>query len=148
MVHNAEEFVNAVKEKNPMVNVNEDNAEFFYQKNVFYTVGNKFDGNIMWPEANPEYFEGVPSVHFFETQEDLTDYILSGEDPELTLHLSTYTPPKDFSLSNLYHDSGFSKTMENLGIPAAAGVGIFALYELVQYGLAIPTQGASLALPF
>ena len=143
VVNNADEFCSATGLRIE----GEEAAEQFY-KDHGIPFGSRFDGNIMWPKAYEEHFGNEPVNRFFETREELAEYILSGEDPNLQMYFNSYKPPKAFSLSNLYHDSGFASTMEKLGIPTAAGATLFVLYELVQYGLAIPTEGASLALPF
>ncbi len=138
VVHSADEF-------REVTGVNSNDAEWLYERHAAQ-YGNKFEGEVMWPEVYERNFEGAH--RYFSTREELAEYILSGQDPNLQMYLKNYKPPEAFSLTNLYNNSGFAKTMENLGIPAAAGVGLFALYELVQYGLAVPTQGATLALPF
>ncbi len=61
------------------------------------------------------------------------------------------TSMRSFAVMLGYKSTSCFNTIRNrcdeLGISVGAGLTIFALYELIQYGLAIPTGGASLVLP-
>ena len=146
--HPEVEVVHSAKEFSDLTGVRETTAADEYGNSVKAFFGQKYEGSVMWPEVYESTFSAEEGPRYFETREDLAEYILSGENPNLQIYFNNYTPPKPFSISNLYNESGFAKSMDKLGIPAAAGVTMFVLYELVQYGLAIPTEGASLALPF
>ena len=143
IVHSAEEYVEAVRNINPFADINVSNAADFYQR--YATVGpmsGAIEQPVLWPEADS-------MLHYFETNEALANYIISGQDPNLTSYYQEFAARSGSSDSYaLIQNSGLTNQIASaLGVSTEAAIVIFCLYELVQYGLAIPTGGASLVLP-
>ena len=139
VVHSAQEYYDAVKEltggRTPF---EVSGAEDYYKH--FNVSTEPSEQSIVWPEM--EEF----SNRCFETNKDLVNYVASGEDPNLTEFANDFI--EDMNKSSVGFDmSAVESICDELGISVGAGITIFALYELIQYGLAIPTGGASLLLP-
>ena len=139
IVHSAQEYYDAVKEltggRTPF---EVSGAEDYYK--YFNVSTEPSEQSIVWPEM--EEF----SNRCFETNQDLINYVASGEDPDLTEFANDFI--EDMDKSSVGFDmSAVESICDELGISVGAGITIFALYELIQYGLAIPTGGASLVMP-
>ena len=145
VVHSAEDFVQAVKEINPMAPVTVENAEFFYQQQNS-TPLRGIERPIIWPE-------GDTSIHFFENEQALANYIAEGGNPELNMYYNQFIQNGgNMSLlgqiERLYERSDYAEFMNKIGMGGAGAVMLFCLYEAAQYTLAAPTGGLTLALPF
>ena len=146
VVHSAEEYVEALHNINPLIDVNEENAQFFYQKQMDDALTKPYERNIIWPEADDR-------VRFFENEQELADYVVSGEDPNLNDYYNRFVQNDGnmgliSQLSHLSESPSYQEFMKKIGISGTGATILFCLYEVAQYGLAIPTDGLSLALPF
>ena len=146
IVHSAEEYVDAVHAMNPYAPVNTENAMTFYQNHMSTFFNHPTQASIIWPE-------GDDRVHFFETEQDLATHIASGENQELNMYYQRFIQDGgNLSLfdriGKIYERSDYAEFMNKLGIGGTGALVIFCLYEAAQYGLAAPTGGLSLALPF
>ena len=153
IVHSAKEFCEAVKSVNPTANITEENAELFYYNNLVRTRTRGEERNIVWPEAeaNITYEDGA--LHYFENEQQFADYLMQGTDSALQLYYSQFVQSNgDLSLfgqiQRAFNNSAISETLKKAGITGTGAMILFCLYEAAQYGLAVPTYGASLALPF
>ena len=154
IVHNSEEFVEAVR--------NTPDWSFFadkidvasarqYYKDITrysYLPGKQ---SIIWIENGTDIMYGG---HYFADEKELAEYILSGADPVLQQYHASYMSNNGIADYNEIYRSVNATTnnalgdfCQTLGVTAEVGVGLFCLYELAKLGLAIPTYGATLALP-
>ena len=144
VVHSAEEFTEAVEDLIG-AKLNFADAKRVYLSGVDLPAA---DRTIIWPELEQET-AGIIPVRYFETYGDLMNYVMSGEDKYLTGYYNEFAENygKDFDI-NINSSETFVETIANfLGVSTGTAGTLFLLYELAQYGLAIPTGGASLALP-
>ena len=142
VVHNEEEFMDAINSINPSVRV--DDPVFFYQKFVSQFTGRTADQQIVWPEQDA-------NAHYFATDEEFLQYVQSGQESALSDYFNDYIAHdgKEYfaRLGDVFSSEGIAELSSTLGISTELAIFMFAAYEALQYGLAIPTGGASLALP-
>ena len=145
IVHSPEEFVKFVEENRPLVHVTVEEAEDFYLKNVMNQGAGLAGYSVIWPE--------IDSVtKYFATETDLVNYILSGENYELTRAFNNFVNQGgNMSLlqriANAYNPDTFAEYASKVGLSSTMGTLLFVLYEALQYGFAGPTGGLSLVLP-
>lgn len=132
VVNSPEEYVDAVKNINPDVNINLENAADYYLR--FKSMINLTEQPVVWPSIDP-------SCRYYATTEELANHIVSGEDELLTNYVV------DFANTNSLSLESFGSIFESLGITGSLGTVAFILYEGLQWGLAPSTGGLSLALP-
>ena len=141
VVHSAQEYYDAVKEITGGATPFEVSGAADYYKH-FNVSTDPADQSVVWPEME-EY-----ANRCFDTNEALIDYVVSGKDENLTAYAQEYINSMSSSNSSFGFDiSAVEHLCESLGLSVGAGISLFVFYELVQYGLAIPTGGLSLAMP-
>ncbi len=141
VVHSAEDFITELKKLNPRIDVNLENAADTYLRNLM-EVGSPQNQAIVWPDA-------CADMRFFENPEEFCQYLISSKEPDLNLYYDRFV--RAYSNSNFFsalRESDYVKTLAtNMGISIGTATIIFALYEVIKFGVAIPTHGATLALP-
>ena len=143
VVHNASEFIEHVKSIDPTIPVTEENALRLYESTI---VGSPqpAEMKVYWVNSGSP----IDQYHYYETSQEFVEHIASNQEPALTEYYQRYASqdmnPSSFSTTSNELIQALAK---RLGISMAEAAVIFALYEAAQYGLAVPTQGASLLLP-
>ena len=109
---------------------------------------NRSDVSVKW-------LIGPKETSVFESKEDMLSYLNNDEFLGVSLknsNIENYLQENQNDLLNIIgkqkEASSFSSFMKELHEMGPAAVGLFIAYEMIQYGLAFPTGGLSLALPF
>ena len=150
VVHSAEEYAEFLRDS-AYKDIPIEDAEEFYVRNVTSLRG--IDRTVIWPEVEAKLPEEYIPVRYYENEQELANAIANGEDKELSYYFYQYAENQAKGnifdrIANAYNNSGYPEYMEKIGIGGTGALVLFCLYEAAQYSLAIPTGGASLALPF
>ena len=130
VVHSPEEFLKAIHTLNPDIKISD--PEFFYTHNISTGVLAPSEKTIIWPELDP-------SIHVYENEQELLNYIQSGQEQNLTDYFNDYIAHDGKGLidqlGDLYNSSGYAEFMKSIGISGGFSIFLFGLYEAVQYGV-------------
>ena len=130
VVHSPEEFLEAVHKLNPDLNISD--PEFFYSHNIANGAIDPIEKPIIWPELES-------TIHIYENEQELINYIQSGKEQELTDYFNNFIANDGKGLleqlGDMYNSSAYAEFMKNIGISGGLSIFLFGLYEVVQYGV-------------